>query len=150
MRGGGVVNRKETCNKFRLHAELKSSPLVCPPLFLPSRVQNVGLTLMVKDMALKNHVRVEVVPFLVLFLAWICWGKSLSLVGICLQCLTVTNHFFFFLTKQQTDKTNKKKNLKSQVFACSGVIQNLIILFCFMLFLFNNTFYLGLVVLVLK
>lgn len=148
MRGGGVVNRKETCNKFRLHAGLKSSPLVCPLLFLPSRVQNVRLTLMVKDMALKNHVRVEVVPFLVLFLAWICWGKSLSLVGICLQCLTVTNHFFF-LTKQQTKQTNKK-NLKSQVFACSGVIQNLIILFCFMLFLFNNTFYLGLVVLVLK
>lgn len=41
-------------------------------------------------------------------------------------------------------------NLKSQVFACSGVIQNLIILFCFMLFLFNNTFYLGLVMLFLK
>lgn len=27
MRGGGVVNRKVTCNKFRLHAELKFQPL---------------------------------------------------------------------------------------------------------------------------
>lgn len=74
MRGGGVVNRKVTCfNVTNLDCTLSSNPAPRSVLhcFFHSSVQNVGLTLMVTDMALKSHVRVEVVPFLILFLACI-------------------------------------------------------------------------------